>query len=145
MPQGMSGRVEGTNTMMFINREDTPTARWRYITYGIVVVSYIPEKKDPKRTIITVGGNRVHQPGDFGTTTVTLLTVKLLLNIVIFIPGDRYMKLDTKNFLSQHSHETKWIHAHENQRPTQISHKIVKTFHKNHQGWLRIQLIRRAQ
>ena len=99
--------MEGTDTMIPINREYIPTAQWIDVAYRIVVVSYIPEKKDPKRTIITVGGNRVHQPGDFGTTTVTLLTVKLLLNIVIFIPGDRYMKLDTKNFLSQHSHETK--------------------------------------
>ena len=51
--------------------------------YGIVVVSYRPENKDPNRTINKVGGDRINYPGYCGTPTVDLLTVKLKLNSVI--------------------------------------------------------------
>ena len=56
------GRVEGTNTIMFINKEDIPTTRWRDVTYGRIVVCYILLKKDPNITIITVWGDIVHYP-----------------------------------------------------------------------------------
>ena len=76
--QGMPGRVKGANTIIFINKEDTPTASWRNVTYGRVVVSYIPEKKEPNRTRLTVGGCILHYPGDCGTPTVDLNTVNPL-------------------------------------------------------------------
>ena len=40
LAQGMPGRVEGTNTLFFIGKEDLTTARWRDVTYGRIVVSY---------------------------------------------------------------------------------------------------------
>ena len=79
-------RVEGTNTIIFINKEDIQTAHWQDVTYHRVVVSYITEKMYPKRTSLTVGGDIVYYPGDRGTPTVALLTVKLLLNSVISTP-----------------------------------------------------------
>jgi hypothetical protein len=45
-----------------------------------------------------VGGNLVNYPGDVGTRTADLLTVKLLLNSVISTPGARFMSLDISNF-----------------------------------------------
>ena len=42
LAQGMPGRVEGNDTICFIDKQDTPTARWRDVTYGIVVVNYRP-------------------------------------------------------------------------------------------------------
>ena len=62
------------------------------------VVSYIPEKKGPNRTRLTVEGGIVHYPGYYGTPTVSLLTVKLLLNSVLSTPGARYVNLDIKGF-----------------------------------------------
>ena len=87
---------------MFTNKEDIPKAYWRDVTYGRVVVSYIPEKKDPNRTRLTVGGDILHYTEDCRTPTFDLLKVKLLLNSVISTPGSRYMTLEIKDFISIH-------------------------------------------
>ena len=45
-----------------------------------------------------MGGNRVHYPGDAGTPTANLLTVKLLINSTISTPNAKYMTMDIKDF-----------------------------------------------
>ena len=45
-----------------------------------------------------VGGDIMNYPGDYGTPTTYLLTVKLLLNSTISTPGARFMTLDIKYF-----------------------------------------------
>ena len=40
LSQGMPGLVERTNTMFFIDNKEVPVDRWRYVTYGRVVVDY---------------------------------------------------------------------------------------------------------
>ena len=82
----------------FINKEDISTAYWQDITYSSVLVSYGPENKDPNITRLPVGGDRVQYPRYCGTPTVSLLTVKLLLNIIISTPRDRYMTFDIEDF-----------------------------------------------
>ncbi len=47
-----------------------------------------------------VGGGRVHYPGDAGTPTANLLTVKLLINSIISTPGAKFMMMDIKDFYS---------------------------------------------
>jgi hypothetical protein len=47
---------------------------------------------------ITVGGSLINYPGDCGTPTADLLTVKLLLNSVISTPGAKFMTMDISNF-----------------------------------------------
>ena len=49
---------------------------------------------DKNRTQLTVGGIRINYPGDVGTPTVCLLTVKLLVNSVISTAGAEFMTLD---------------------------------------------------
>ncbi len=44
------------------------------------------------------GGDRVHYPGDAGTPTANLLTVKLLLNSIISTPKAKFMTMDIKDF-----------------------------------------------
>ena len=61
-------------------------------------MNYRPEKGDPYRTRLTVGGNFIAYPGDCGTPTVDLLTVKLLLNSVISTPDAKFMTIDMKDF-----------------------------------------------
>ena len=39
----------------------------RTITYAQVVVDYRPQKEDPNRVRITVGGNLINYPGEFTT------------------------------------------------------------------------------
>jgi hypothetical protein len=55
-------------------------------------------KKDKYRSRITIDGNLVNYPGDCGTPTADLLTVKLLLNSVISTPNAKFMTLDLKDF-----------------------------------------------
>ena len=98
LAQGMPGRVEGTDTIFFIKKKDVPAHRWRDITYGRIVVSFRPAKDDPNRTRLTMGGDRIVYPGDCGTPTVDLLTVKLHQNSTISTKDARYMTIDIKNF-----------------------------------------------
>ena len=98
LSQEIPGVVNGTNTIFFIDKTDVPAERWKDATYGHVVVNYRPEKWDPYRTCLTVGGNLIVYPGDCGTPTVDLLTVKLLLNSVISTPDAKFMTIDIKDF-----------------------------------------------
>ena len=47
---------------------------------------------------IVVGGDRVHYPGDCGTPTADIITVKLLLNSVISTKEAKFMTMDISNF-----------------------------------------------
>jgi hypothetical protein len=95
----MPGRNIGTNTIVFIPREAVPQDRAKDVTYGLITVLIQPEKIDkPNCTRLVAGGNRIHYPGDAGTPTADLLTVKLLLNSIISIPGAKFFTMDIKDF-----------------------------------------------
>ena len=98
LAQGQKGVVEGTNTMFFIPFDQIPKDRVKDITYTRICANYRPEKSDPNRIRITLGGNLINYPGDVGTRTADMLTVKLLLNSVISTPGAKFMSLDISNF-----------------------------------------------
>ena len=94
----MEGRVKGTNHIFFIPKEDLPTARWKDVTYGRIVVSYHPEKSDPNRVRLTVGSDCINYPKNCGTPTADILKVKLLLNSVISTKGAKFMSIYIKDF-----------------------------------------------
>jgi hypothetical protein len=99
LAQGMPGRNIGTNTIIFIPREAVPRDRAKDVTYGLITVLIRPEKIDePNRTRLVAGGDRIHYPGDAGTPTADLLTVKLLLNSIISTPGAKFFMMDIKDF-----------------------------------------------
>ena len=50
------------------------------------------------RTRLIVGGDQINYPGDVGTPTAFLLTVKLLVNSVMSTAGVEFMTLDIKHF-----------------------------------------------
>ncbi len=76
---------------------NVPRDRIKDITYSLITVLIRPEKIDkPKRTQLVAGGNRVHYPGDAGTPTADLLTVKLLISSIISIPNAKFMIMDIK-------------------------------------------------
>jgi hypothetical protein len=50
------------------------------------------------RTRLVAGGNRVHYPGNAGTPTTDLLTIKLLVNSTISSAGAKFMTMDIKDF-----------------------------------------------
>jgi hypothetical protein len=75
-----------------------PFARLREVKYGRVCVNYHPKKDDPNCMRLTVSGNKVNFPGDCGTPTVDMVTVKLYLNSVISTKGAHYCTIDLKDF-----------------------------------------------
>ena len=50
LAQGMPGRVEGTNTIFFINRDDVPPDRWKDVTYAQIACNVRPQKEETIRT-----------------------------------------------------------------------------------------------
>jgi hypothetical protein len=97
--QGMPGRVTGTETIFLIPKDKVPRARAKDVTYGLIPCLIRPEKiKEPNRTRLVAGGDRVHYPFDAGTPTADLLTIKLLINSMISTPRTRFVTMDIKNF-----------------------------------------------
>ena len=43
----------------FINKNSMPSDRWKDVTYGKIIVNYRPEKEDPYRVRLRVGGDRL--------------------------------------------------------------------------------------
>ena len=62
-----------------------------------VVCKYRPQKEDPYRTIIVIGGNRICYPGDVGTPTGSLDIVKLVINRVLSRRNVSFACFDVKN------------------------------------------------
>ena len=98
LAQGIGGRIKGTNTIFFINKDDVPQDRFKDVTYGKFVCDLRPNKAEVQRTRLTVGGDKVNYPNDVGTPTADLTLVKTHLNSVISTTGAKYMTLDVKNF-----------------------------------------------
>jgi len=99
LAQGMPGCNTGTNTIKFIHKNQVPRERAKDVTYGLITTLIRPEKNDePNRTRLVAGGDRVHFPGNAGTTTADLLTVKLLINSIISTDGAKFMMMEIKDF-----------------------------------------------
>jgi hypothetical protein len=64
----------------------------------MVVCEVRPEKDDPDRTRITIGGSCICNPGDVGTNTASLELFKVLLNSVLSRKGACFSTIDLKNF-----------------------------------------------
>ncbi len=69
------------------------------MTYGLITCLIRPQKvEEPNQTRLVAGGDRVHHPGDAGTPTADLPTVKFLINSTISNPNAKYMKMDIQDF-----------------------------------------------
>ena len=91
-------RVEGTDTFRPIKHNDIPLDRRMDVTYTRVVCEVRPQKAEPNRTRITIGGNRIAYPGDTGTKTGSLESVKLILNDTLSTPNAKFACFDISNF-----------------------------------------------
>lgn len=98
LANGVGGRVKGTNTIRFIRKRDIPKNRLKDITYGQFVCTIRPEKKEPNRTRLVVGGDRINYPGEVATPTADMLAAKILFNSVISTANARFMTMDISNF-----------------------------------------------
>ncbi len=99
LAQGVGGRIEKpTNTIFFKSKSEVPQDRSKEVTYGKIVCSERPQKAEPNRTRLTVGGNRINYPGEVGTPTADMLLVKCMLNSVISTMNAKFMCIDISNF-----------------------------------------------
>jgi hypothetical protein len=99
LTQGLKdGRVKGTNTIFFIKKEELPKERIKDVTYGSFTCDLKTNKAETHRTRLTVGGDRVHYPGDAGTPTADMTLFKILLNSIISTKGAQCVTIDIKDF-----------------------------------------------
>ncbi len=91
-----------TETIFFVDKKEIPQDRQQDITYGRICCNYCEQKKDAYWTRITMGGNSINYPGDCGTPTAGLLTIKLLLNSIISTLYTKFMCIDIKYFIYAH-------------------------------------------
>ena len=80
---------KGTNSVFVMTHKEIDIAntaghKW---TYARVVVDYRPQKEDPNRIRIAVGGNLITYRGNTSTRTADLTTSKLLWNSVLSTDG----------------------------------------------------------
>ena len=76
----------------------TPKECPKEVTYTKVVCEVRPQKEDPNRTWITIGGNRIIYPGEVSTPTASLELVKLIINSVLSCHGAKFACFDVKKF-----------------------------------------------
>jgi hypothetical protein len=93
-----SKRSASTNTFFCINYYNILLHKKKEICHTVVVFEVHPDKEDPNRTRITIGGNRICYPSNVGTTTASLRLLKLLLNRVLSQKGACFSSIDLKNF-----------------------------------------------
>jgi hypothetical protein len=89
-------QVAGTNTFFLIDYNDIPVHKCKEICHMLVVCEVRPEKDDPDRTQITIGGSQICYPGDVGTNTTSLELVKILFNSVLSQKGAHFSTIDQK-------------------------------------------------
>ncbi len=99
LAQGKPRRNTGMNTIFFVQLDQVPLDRIKDTTYGLITCLAHPEKiNKPNRTRLVAGEDQVHYPGDAGTPTADLLTIKLLINSIISTQGAKFMTMDIKDF-----------------------------------------------
>jgi hypothetical protein len=69
----------------------------RTVTYARIVIDHCPQKEDPNRVCITVGGNLIDYPFELTTRTADMVSSKILWNIVISTKDARFAGSDFKN------------------------------------------------
>ena len=69
----MATDTPGTNSIVVLTHEQIISIpKDRTVTYTRVIMDYQPQKKDPNRVHITVGGNLINYPGELTTRTANL-------------------------------------------------------------------------
>ena len=97
LAQGLPDKqVEPTNTMFFIPFSQVP--KHKRPTYARFVCSYRPQKTEPYRTRIPVGGNLIDYPGNLSMKVADMTTFKIIVNSTLSTPSARWLGLDVKNY-----------------------------------------------
>jgi hypothetical protein len=98
LDQGIPGVSKGPNTIVIIGRDNVLVDSHKDVTYRSMCVHYCPEKADPNCTCLTIGSNCITYPGDCGTPTIDMVTVKIHLNSIVSTKGTCYCTINLKDF-----------------------------------------------
>ena len=97
LAQGLDNSdITGTETIHFIPHTALPEGR--RATYVNIVVDIRPQKSEPHRVRMTVGGNLIDYPYEVSTPTADMTTAKLVMNSTISTPGATFHCFDISNF-----------------------------------------------
>ena len=84
----------GTDPMFVMTPQDVANMPAdRLATYANIIVDFRPQKEDPYRIQICVGGNLINHPGELTTRTADITTSKLHWNSVLSTQKAKYMCL----------------------------------------------------
>ena len=100
LAQGVSERIDGTNSMYFIPKEEVPF-KTKKVTYPKIVCNIRPRKAETHLIRITVGGNLIDYTVTLTTPTATITTAKCLFNSVVSTPAAKCVLDDIKTFTSK--------------------------------------------
>jgi hypothetical protein len=90
------GKLLGTETMKFIPISAIP--EHTKITYARIVCADRPEKENPIRVRLTIGGNLITYEGTTSTKSAEMPTIKIFVNSVLSTPNAKFMTGDVKDF-----------------------------------------------
>jgi hypothetical protein len=98
LAQGKEGATVATNTICFLSHDETRRIpKDRTITYACIVFDHWPQKDDPNRVCITVGGNLIDYPYELTTQTANMVSSKIMQNSIISMPNVKLGSADIKN------------------------------------------------
>jgi hypothetical protein len=128
--------VAVTNTFFCIDYHDILLHKRKKICHTMVVCEVRPDKDEPNRTRITIGGNHICYPGNVGTNTALLELLKLLLNSVLSQKGARFSSIDLKNiYLDTPMLEPKYVCIKILDTPNKFIDEYKLTG-LDHDGWI---------
>ena len=73
--QGKPGITKATNTIFFLSHNEIQNIpKDQTVTYAYIVVDYWPQKQDPNRVCITMGGNLINYPFELTMRTTDMVS-----------------------------------------------------------------------
>jgi hypothetical protein len=130
---------KGTNTFFFIKKLDVP--KGRTYMYGRIVCNYCPQKNEPHRTWLRVGGYCIDYPWNKSMPTADLTTAKLLSNSTISTPGASFYGIDLTNFyLNTLVARYEYMRLRLDNLPQEIIDKYNLTKIVNADGWVYVKI-----
>jgi hypothetical protein len=98
LSQGCPGVTKGTNTIWYLSHANIcKIPQDRTVTYARTVIDHRPQKEDPNRVRITVGGNLIGYLFELTKRTADMVSSKILWNSVISTKDAHFAGVDIKN------------------------------------------------
>jgi hypothetical protein len=98
LAQGCPGVTKVTNTIFYLSHSDIcKIPQDQTVTYARIIIDHPPQKEDPNRVCITVGGNLFDYPFELTTRTANMVSSKILWNSVISTKDVRFAGANFKN------------------------------------------------